>query len=120
MYRLLALLLLVLLPMQMSWALMAGYCGHESGISADHVGHHDRDVHDHDPLLPDSPDASDSSQDAPASLGHDCGHCHGLYAGMMMAVEPLQLDRLPGASVPTLDESVAGQAAARPSMGPPP
>ena len=41
MRRWLAILLLVCLPLQFSWAAVADYCMHESGETADHVGHHD-------------------------------------------------------------------------------
>ena len=44
MKKFLAIFLLVLLPLQFSWAAVAGYCQHEAGVTANHPGHH---THDH-------------------------------------------------------------------------
>lgn len=40
-------LVLTILTLQLSWAVAAAYCGHESGRAAEHFGHHssDRDAH---------------------------------------------------------------------------
>lgn len=43
MRRWFSILLLVLLPIQFSWAAAAAYCEHESGARADHFGHHEHD-----------------------------------------------------------------------------
>ncbi|NCV41106.1 MAG: hypothetical protein EBW11_11190 [Betaproteobacteria bacterium] len=40
MRKFLAIFLLVLLPLQFSWAAVAGYCQHEAGVTANHPGHH--------------------------------------------------------------------------------
>jgi len=40
MRRLIALILLVLVPLHFSWAAMASYCQHETGPLATHLGHH--------------------------------------------------------------------------------
>jgi hypothetical protein len=70
MKRYLAIFLLVLLPMQFSWAAMAGYCQHETGVTAQHPGHH---AHDHA-----TADHQESSaKTAPsACMDHDCATCH--------------------------------------------
>ncbi len=41
MKRLILLLLLTALPFQMSWAVVTGYCQHEEGKAAQHLGHHE-------------------------------------------------------------------------------
>lgn len=73
MRRWFAILLLAFLPLQFSWAAVAGYCGHESGAKAQHLGHHE---HQHagqaDVIAGDVP--ADST--APTGSDFDCGHCH--------------------------------------------
>jgi hypothetical protein len=70
MKKFLAIFLLVLLPLQYSWAAMASYCGHETRVNATHPGHH---THDHA-----SVDHQESSKNSPQSAGmdHDCATCH--------------------------------------------
>ena len=68
MRRFLLLLLLCLLPLQISWAAVAEYCGHEQDKAAQHFGHHD-DEHKASSAKPD-PD----KQPEKFNLGHD--HCH--------------------------------------------
>lgn len=43
--RWLAILLVVLLPLQVSWAAVADFCAHEHGKAAQHFGHHDDEYH---------------------------------------------------------------------------
>ena len=47
MRKLVAILLLSLLSLQTSWAAVAGYCQHEQGASARHLGHHDHQHQTH-------------------------------------------------------------------------
>jgi len=70
MRKFLAIFLLVLLPLQFSWAAVAGYCQHEAGATANHPGHH---THDHQ-----AADLHESGKDGTASTGvhHDCATCH--------------------------------------------
>ncbi|NBQ10090.1 MAG: hypothetical protein EBU47_11360 [Betaproteobacteria bacterium] len=70
MKKFLAIFLLVLLPLQFSWAAVAGYCQHEAGVTANHPGHH---THDHQ-----AADNHESGKDGTASTGvhHDCATCH--------------------------------------------
>lgn len=114
MRRWLAILLLVLLPAQATWAVVAGYCVHKPGGAASHFGHHDHASHSHAPTLPDAPGTPGANNDATTGASNDCGHCHGQYAGMLIGIEPLQLDRCPAASAPASDESWAAHTAARP------
>jgi len=70
MKRYLAIFLLVLLPLQFSWAAVAGYCQHESEVTANHPGHHS---HDHQ-----AADQHEPVKDGVSSAGvhHDCATCH--------------------------------------------
>lgn len=82
MRRRLILLLLLVLPFQLSWAVVAGYCQHESEISTRHPGHHE---HKHQANVSNASDASHSSVPDSSSVGsvdNDCGTCH---AGCGMA-----------------------------------
>ncbi len=79
MRRCLAILLLILLPTQMSWAAVADYCMHESGAGADHVGHHDHADHRHGAS---AGDKAKSDGSASTAADFDCGHCHGTCASM--------------------------------------
>ncbi|ADL54958.1 hypothetical protein Galf_0926 [Gallionella capsiferriformans ES-2] len=60
--------MLCVLPLQASWAAVAGYCGHEQGKAAQHFGHHDDE---HTDFL--EKNHSDK-QSGKLDLGHD--HCH--------------------------------------------
>ncbi|CAD5372710.1 Cobalt-zinc-cadmium resistance protein CzcI [Rubrivivax sp. A210] len=66
MRRCLAILLLALLPLQFSWAAVAGYCLHEADAKAWHLGHHEHE-HGHDAGAEKSLGAADL----------DCEQCHG-------------------------------------------
>lgn len=68
MRRFLVFIMLCLLPLQISWAAVADYCGHEQGKATHHLGHHD-DGHEAFPAESD-PD----QQPGKLKLGHD--HCH--------------------------------------------
>lgn len=101
MRRWLAILLLVLLPLQFSWAGVAGYCMHESGAAADHLGHHDHADHPHGASVSDKA-KSDSSPSTAADL--DCSHCHGHCAGMLDIPVGLKAHAL-GSAPPRLAEA---------------
>ncbi len=70
MKRYLAIFLLVLLPLQFSWAAMAGYCKDETAVAAKHAGHHS-----HDHTIVDHPE-SDQTSSQSACMVHDCAACH--------------------------------------------
>ncbi|NBP35951.1 MAG: hypothetical protein EBV01_11175 [Betaproteobacteria bacterium] len=70
MKKFLVIFMLVMLPLQFSWAAVAGYCQHEGGATAKHLGHHS---HDHKSATSESAD-NDSSMSA--ALDHDCATCH--------------------------------------------
>jgi hypothetical protein len=98
-------LLLVLMPLQFSWAAVAAYCLHEEGHgsragvvrqgqpqAAEHVAFHE---HAHDLSADSAADEApgDAGSQAGASMDVDCGHghCHGHCTAI-----PPQHDRLPG------------------------
>jgi len=66
-------LMMSLIPFQITWAMAGAYCEHESGKAAQHFGHHDH-VH----LV--------SDQDKPnskATLDLDCSfHMHAMFQGV--------------------------------------
>lgn len=68
MRRWIAVLLLLIVPLQLSWGAVSGYCLHEDGNAPRHFGHH---VHQH-------ADAAGKSSDAKALGGvdSDCAGCH--------------------------------------------
>lgn len=76
MRRLFAIFLLVLLPLQLSWASVATYCQHETGNQAQHFGHHD---HQHQA----SQDQDSTDSKLPGGVDNDCGTCH---AGCVVAI----------------------------------
>jgi hypothetical protein len=101
MRRWVSLVLLVLLPLQLSWAAAASYCQHESGPgTVAHFGHHE---HEHEPPHADGAPAGDhavaeASHDGPDTklplVDHDCAYCHlgsahALHVSFEMAGTPI-------------------------------
>lgn len=74
----LVVVLMVLLPLQLSWAATGQYCQHEVDTSAKHLGHH---VHQHRNV-----EQNDSSADQAKAVATDadCGTCH---SGCSMAIQ---------------------------------
>ena len=70
MKKYLVIFLLVLLPMQLSWAAVTSYCQHETGVSSKHLGHHS---HEHTSI--DNPSSPERSTNL-VGLDHDCTSCH--------------------------------------------
>lgn len=77
MRRWLAIFLLVFLPLQFSWAAVAGYCQHEADAASQHFGHHE---HKHQANA-----GHDGVADTKLTGGidNDCGTCH---AGCVVAI----------------------------------
>lgn len=94
MRRWLAVLLLVLLPLQVSWAAVAGYCALESSQAATHLGHHDHAAHEHGA---EADDASPTDTSQAATSHFDCGHCHGHCAAMIDGPLPVAAEQPRGA-----------------------
>lgn len=67
MRRILLILLLAILPFQMSWATTAAYCQHEQGTAAQHFGHHE---HRH------QASAADAADKGSAKYHDDCSYHH--------------------------------------------
>ena len=65
-------LLLLVLPLQMSWAAASAYCQHEQGNHAWHLGHH---VHQH------KASADSAGQQDSGKVHSDCSACHGASHG---------------------------------------
>jgi hypothetical protein len=72
MRKLLTILLLALLPLQFSWAAVAGYCEHEVGVASEHVGHHEHRHADAERQDNDSKNVTTTGVMHP-----DCATCHG-------------------------------------------
>lgn len=72
MRRYLILFLLVLMPLQLSWAAAGAYCEHETGEQAQHFGHH---VHQHAPSAKTS-DTDNGKIEKQNGSHPDCGACH--------------------------------------------
>lgn len=68
MKRFFLIFLLVLLPLQLSWAAAASYCQHEETKSTQHFGHH---AHKHQSSFDTLDDKSN-----PTKVHTDCGSCH--------------------------------------------
>jgi hypothetical protein len=121
--RLLAICLLILLPLQFSWAAVASYCGHEAQIDATHFGHHEHKHHaksiertswDANQHVDSVTSVGAGDGTSPGALDLDCGHCHGTYA-MILALLPALSGALP--TVPpsaALDRADGAQAPSRP------
>ncbi len=78
MRRLLAILMLTLLPLQFSWAAVASYCMHERApAQSQHVGHHE---HKHE--ASNLPSKADDGLQASDTFDVDCCLCHGLGIGV--------------------------------------
>lgn len=75
MRRWLSILLLVLLPLQFTWAAAAGYCQHETAANAWHVGHHE---HQHQDSADNGTVKVKSSESVPGIklADSDCNVCH--------------------------------------------
>jgi hypothetical protein len=70
MRRWLPILLLALLPLQLSWAAVSVYCQHETGAAAQHFGHHEHQHHAEEKSTDDTDAKILSTVDA------DCPVCH--------------------------------------------
>jgi hypothetical protein len=117
--RLLATLLLALLPLQFSWAAVAVYCGHEAQAGAGHFGHHEHQHHanansDAAPVADLDAPTDAQAEKAPGALDLDCGHCHG--ACCVMLTLPLGLPGALSTAPPSasLDEMGGAHAPIRP------
>ena len=77
--------LVVLMPLQLSWAATVGYDQHEQDVSSKHIGHH---MHQHDR-------SADKSNDTGAQIDPDCGFCHLSFSSFVPALSPMLGDHSP-------------------------
>jgi hypothetical protein len=121
--RLLAIVLLALLPLQFSWAAVAFYCGHEAQSSAGHFGHHEHAHHAHAGSdadrnaspLPSAELSADASGDKlPGAMDLDCGHCHGTCSMMLTLDAGVPGGLSASHPIATLDETGGAHAPTRP------
>ena len=61
-------ILMLALPLQISWAAMSTYCQHESGKAANHFGHH---THEHQLQKDDT-----KKEGSLSNIDRDCAYCH--------------------------------------------
>lgn len=81
--KLILIFLLVVLPLQYSWAVVASYCQHEKELVT-HLGHH-TDEHKN------NEDRDDSDKNKLSSL-HECEYCHqACQASLTPAISSLML-----------------------------
>ncbi|OWQ92240.1 hypothetical protein CDN99_07835 [Roseateles aquatilis] len=117
MRRWLTVFLLILLPLQLSWAVAATYCQHEADPAASHIGHHQ---HEHHGLkASDDTSATDATgkvakakngaQPAPAGVDNDCGSCHLGHAQPVFSAPP----RLPALVGPVARTAPSGDWSSR-------
>lgn len=109
--RLLAIVLLVLLPLQFSWAAVASYCEHETSVDDGHLGHHEHPHH-----RDAAPDAdSDRTADSTAgTIDVDCGHCHGHCTGLLALPDGVPGGLTTAPPRASADEAGGAHAPARP------
>jgi ABC-type nickel/cobalt efflux system permease component RcnA len=90
MRRWFAIFLLVLLPLQFSWAAVAAFCEHESEAQAQaqHLGHHEHQQAGH---AGEALDNDAAVTDGLAVVDMDCGHCHTNCCSMPAALGTLAL-----------------------------
>jgi hypothetical protein len=66
----LVLFLMLMMPLQLTWAATSAYCQHENGLSVQHVGHHGQQH------FAQSDERASADQTQLAALDLDCGTCH--------------------------------------------
>lgn len=91
MKKIVLILLLLTLPLQMSWAAAGAYCRHEQGEQARHLGHHG---HQHK-------DGHENKDGKDSGKAHgDCGYCHGIGGqALFPASADLHAIRFPSAPI---------------------
>lgn len=114
MRRFVALLLLVLLPLQAVWAAAAPYCQHEGGAASQHIGHHQPE-HQHATGF-DAPDGHGAPGDQGSDANSTHSDCHVCHSGTVLAHE-VRLVRAMSASmlpVPALTQGLPKPPTERP------
>ncbi len=102
MRRLVLICVMLLLPVQWTWAAAAAYCAHETGVAAKHMGHHE---HKHQQSQADAGKPSpDGKLTVPGGLDSDCHFCH---LGSVQWLSPTVAAALPVAAAPPRFEYIA-------------
>ena len=84
MRRFVLLFLMLILPLQWSWAAVASVCRHETGSAAQHLGHH---VHEHAVALDDTTaDTTTDTDGVNVWFDADCCSFHGLSLAGLSSV----------------------------------
>lgn len=87
MKRWLLILLMWVLPLQLSFAAVAPYCAHEEGAAAQHFGHHS---HKHQDA-----DGHDQHKGKLPGADPDCDYCHHAGGAALPMLSPAVLSTLP-------------------------
>ncbi|MBK7648324.1 MAG: hypothetical protein IPJ12_14525 [Betaproteobacteria bacterium] len=82
MRRWLAVFLLVLLSLQITWSVAATYCQHETGATAHHFGHHE---HKHQ-----ADDSAKAAKGQLSGIDSDCAVCHASCIAVLTSVANAQ------------------------------
>jgi len=96
MKKVLLIMLLVLVPFQISWAMAGDYCQHENGAVAAHFGHH---AHHHQSKA-DQPDSKHTVK--LSKLHSDCGSCHTSVLALLLELDGAPSPSLSLAKLPQL------------------
>ncbi len=72
MRRFLLIFLVVMMPLQLSWAAVSSYCQHESGAAAKHFGHHEHQHQQGTKVVGSDP----TNAKAFGAVDTDCHFCH--------------------------------------------
>ncbi|RBA23547.1 cation efflux protein, CzcI family [Herminiimonas fonticola] len=109
MKRLLIILMLIVVPLQLSWAAAAVYCEHESNPKTVHFGHHE-----HQHIASAEETKADKFKSA-AAVDGDCTSCHlGGIAILTIPTPGLTLDLLGAPAITTGNPLLASSRPARP------
>jgi hypothetical protein len=119
MRRWFAIVLLVLMPLQLSWAAVAPFCAGEPAGQAQHFGHH---AHGHSQVTVDSADTSslpdlDAATDDLVAGADSCDHCHTTFGTSLVSVAVFAA-ALPELTLHSLDGPAIRAVAAAPPERP--
>lgn len=95
MRRFLIWFLILFLPLQASWAAVTGYCQHESGLAAEHLGHHE---HEHDSSLTEKTTGKTTPLNPSGATDSDCSFCN----ANLTAIPSSGAQRLPAPALAAL------------------
>lgn len=87
MKRWLLILLMWVLPLQLTFAAVSPYCAHEQGVAAQHFGHHD---HQHQAV-----DGQDDDASGLAAGDPDCDYCHHASGAALAMMLPALIKAAP-------------------------